>query len=116
MSQTANGRADITSSSGSITVSNAHGPLQLRTASGTVVVNGEPVGAWSVKAASGSVTMDVGASAAFDLDARSGSGRIDSAHPVTMTGHVSRKQLSGRVRGGGPRLEVTTASGAIRIR
>ena len=33
VSQTANGRADITSGSGNITVSNAHGPLRLRTAS-----------------------------------------------------------------------------------
>ena len=116
VSQTANGQADITSSSGNITVSNAHGPLRLRTASGAVAVNGEPAGAWTVRAASGDVVVDVGADAGFDLDARSGSGRINSAHPVTMTGHVSRRQLSGRVRGGGPRLEISTASGAIRIR
>jgi len=69
-----------------------------------------------VRAASGDVVVDVGADAGFDLDAHTGSGRINSAHPVTMTGHVSRRQLSGRVRGGGPRLEISTASGAIRIR
>ena len=114
--QTANGRADITSSSGNITVSNAHGPLRLRTASGAVVVNGQPVGTWSVRAASGNVTLDVGANAAFDLDAHSGSGRISSDLPVTITGPVSRRQLSGRVRGGGPRIAVSTSSGAIRIR
>lgn len=116
VSQTAKGRAEISSSSGNITVSNAHGPLRLRTASGAVAVNGEPTGAWTVRAASGNVMVDVGADAGFDLDAHTNSGRIDSAHSVTMTGQVSRRQLSGRVRGGGPRLEISTASGAIRIR
>ena len=81
-----------------------------------MAVNGEPAGAWIVRAASGNVTVDVGVNAAFDLDAHTGSGRIDSTHPVAMTGRVSRRELIGRVRGGGPRLEVTTASGAIRIR
>ena len=116
VSQMANGRTDITSASGNIMVSDAHGALRLRTASGTVAVNGEPTGPWSVNAASGSVTITVEGNAAFDLDAHSSSGRIESKFPVTTTGRLSRRQLSGQVRGGGPRIEVSTASGSIGIR
>jgi hypothetical protein len=116
VTQSANGRTEATSASGSITVSNAHGPLRLHTASGRVVVNGEPVSVWNVRAASGDVTVEVGANAAFELDAQTGSGRIHSEHPVTMTGRLSPRKLSGQIRGGGPRVEVTTASGSIRIR
>jgi hypothetical protein len=69
-----------------------------------------------VGAASGNVTIRVPANAAFDLEAHSGSGRIDSEHPITLVGSVSRRELRGQVRGGGPRIDVSTASGAIRIR
>jgi hypothetical protein len=116
ITQSANGRTEATSSSGSITVSNAHGPLRLRTASGRVVINGEPVEVWNVRAASGDVTVEVGANAAFELDAQTGSGRIRAEHPVTMTGRLSPRRMSGQIRGGGPRVEVSTASGSIRIR
>ena len=99
-----------------ITVSNAHGPLRLHAASGTVAVDGDPADSWNVNTASGNVTVRVPANAPFNLDAHSNSGRIDSDHPITMMGSLSRRQLSGQVRGGGPRLEISTSSGAIRIR
>jgi DUF4097 and DUF4098 domain-containing protein YvlB len=81
-----------------------------------VAVDGEPTGTWDVTAASGNVTVRVPANAAFDLDARSSSGRIDSEHPITLVGDLSRRQLRGQVRGGGPRVDVSTSSGTIRIR
>jgi DUF4097 and DUF4098 domain-containing protein YvlB len=106
----------VTTGSGDITVSDARGSLRLHAASGDVAVDGEPAGSWNVTAASGNVTIRVPANAAFDLDAQSASGRIDSEHPVTLVGSVSRRELHGRVRGGGPRIALSTASGAIRIR
>jgi DUF4097 and DUF4098 domain-containing protein YvlB len=116
VTQTAQGRTDITTGSGDISVSDAHESLRLRAGSGNVAVDGEPSGIWNVAAASGNVTVRVLPGAAFDLDAHSSSGRIDSEHPITAVGSVSRRQLRGQVRGGGPRVEVSTASGAIRIR
>jgi hypothetical protein len=116
VTQAAEGRTDVTTGSGKIIVSDAHGSVRLRAASGDVAVDGEPAGSWNVSAASGSVTIRLPAGAAFDLDAHSASGRIDSEHPVTLVGSVSRRQLRGQVRGGGPRIDVSTASGAIRIR
>jgi DUF4097 and DUF4098 domain-containing protein YvlB len=116
VTQTAQGRTDVTTGSGDISVSDAHESLRLRAASGNVAVDGKPSGPWNVAAASGNITVRVPPDAAFDLDAHSSSGRIDSEHPITVMGSVSRRQLHGQVRGGGPRVEVSTASGAIRIR
>jgi len=116
VTQTAGRRTEVTTGSGDITVSDAHGSLRLRAASGNVAVDGEPAGSWNVTAASGNVTVRLPANAAFDLDAHSSSGRIDSEHPITLSGSVSRRQLRGQVRGGGPGIDVSTTSGAIRIR
>jgi DUF4097 and DUF4098 domain-containing protein YvlB len=116
VSQTAQGRTEVTTGSGNITVSDAHGPVQLRAASGNVAVDGEPAGSWIVGTSSGNISVHVPANATFDLDARSRSGKIESEHPITLIGHVSRRQLRGQVRGGGPHIDVSTASGAIRIR
>jgi hypothetical protein len=112
----ARGRTVVTTGSGDITVADAKGSLQLRAASGDDAVNGQPAGSWNVTTASGSVTLSLPADARFDLDAHSNSGVLDSHHPITVLGSMSRRQLHGQVRGGGPRIELSTASGAIRIR
>ena len=110
------GRTVVTTGSGDINVRQAKGSLRLRAASGDVVVGGDPLDAWHVTTASGSVTLSVPPDARFDLDARSSSGRLDSQHPITVLGEFSRRQLHGKVRGGGPQVDVSTASGSIRIR
>jgi len=51
----------------------------------------------------------------FDLRAHTGSGSIDSRLPITISGGQERHQLSGKVRGGGPQVEVRTGSGSVEI-
>jgi DUF4097 and DUF4098 domain-containing protein YvlB len=53
--------------------------------------------------------------AAFDLDAHTGSGSINLAHPVMVQGSIGRKEVKGKVGGGGVPVEVQTGSGSIRI-
>jgi DUF4097 and DUF4098 domain-containing protein YvlB len=53
--------------------------------------------------------------AAFELDAETSSGSINSAHPVTVVGTLSKRRMRGTVRGGGFRLAVSTSSGSIRV-
>jgi hypothetical protein len=55
---------------------------------------------------------------AFDLDARTSSGTIDSVRPVTrtVTGKIDKRRIDGKVRGGGPLVQVSCSSGDIRIR
>jgi hypothetical protein len=116
IANSAEGRTAVTTGSGDISVTQPKGSLRLRAASGDVVVGGDPVDEWRVTTASGSVTLSMPPDAKFDLDAHSNSGRLDSEHPITVLGGFSRRQLHGKVRGGGPQVDVSTASGSIRIR
>ena len=54
--------------------------------------------------------------AAFDLRAESSSGGIEIDHPLTVQGRMTKRVVSGQVRGGGPLLAIDTGSGTIRIR
>jgi len=110
------GRVEVSTGSGDIDVRGARGPMHVRASSGDINVEGTPMATWDVSASSGDVSVEVPATAAFDLDAHTRSGRIETAFPVTTTGTLSKRELRGQVRGGGPRLEVSTSSGGIRIR
>lgn len=113
--QTAPGSVDVTTGSGDIFVSGARGPMRIRAASGDVIVEGRPTTTWVLGAASGDVTVRVPESEGFDVDARTASGDIQADHALAAASSISRNRLQGRVRGGGPLLEVTTASGSIHI-
>ena len=116
VTQVAKGRTEVSTGSGDITLSGANGAVRARASSGDVSVEGTPSAPWDVSASSGDVRMRMTADAAFDLEVRSGSGGIDTALPVTTTGSQSRRELRGQVRGGGPRVHVTTGSGSISLR
>ena len=109
------GHADVTTGSGSISMSGVKGALRLRAASGSITVDGEPTDAWDLDTASGSVDVRVPAGAAFDLSARSHSGHIHADRAVTVSGSFRERELHGQVGTGGPRVAVSTASGSIRI-
>jgi len=113
--QTAPGDVQVETGSGSIQLSGVRGALRADTGSGTVTIDGVPTGDWEIKASSGDINLRLNEDVGFDLRARTSSGRIESDHPVTVTGKLSKRELRGQVRGGGPRLEVQTSSGSIRI-
>lgn len=116
IAQAGKGDVDVSASSGGVTVTGADGALRVDCSSGSISVDGRPSGAWSLHSSSGGVSVNLPADAAFDLDAQASSGSIDSAHPVTMTGTIDKQRLQGKVRGGGPLVEIHTSSGGIRIR
>lgn len=113
--QSASGDVDAETGSGEITVSGVRGALRAHTGSGGIDAGGEPSGLWSLHAGSGNVNIRLKSDAAFDLNAHTSSGRVTLNHPVTVTGTLSPKDLKGKVRGGGPLIEVTTGSGDVRI-
>jgi hypothetical protein len=110
------GDVDVSSSSGTVVVTGVDGSARVSASSGGIDVEGRPSGPWAVHSSSGTVTLRLPGDAAFDIDAHVSSGQIDSAHPVTMSGRIERRRLQGKVRGGGPLVEVSSASGGIRIR
>jgi DUF4097 and DUF4098 domain-containing protein YvlB len=97
-------------------VSGVEGRLHARTSSGSIRASGRPGGDWDVISSSGSVHLQVDATAGFDLDAHASSGTIRVDQPVTVTGTVSKRELRGKVGGGGPLVRVSTSSGGITIR
>jgi hypothetical protein len=112
--QTAQGGVDVTTGSGDVFLSGARGPVRVRAASGDVVAEGEPAGTWTLGASSGDVTVRVPEAAAFDIDVRTASGDIRTDYSLSSTS-FSRHRLQGRVRGGGPLVEVRTSSGSVHI-
>jgi len=115
LEQTAAGNAEIETGSGSVEARGVRGALRVRTGSGTITAEGEATGEWRLHAGSGNVTVHLPGEAAFDLNARTSSGHIHSAHPITVQGIISPRELHGKVRGGGVLVDVSTSSGAIQI-
>ena len=109
------GRVDAHTGSGSINATSITGPSILRTGSGSVHLDQTSAGAVQAMTGSGSVTIRLPNSGGFDLRARTGSGRVYCDQPITVSGTINPHNLNGRVRGGGPLVEVTTGSGAIRV-
>ena len=110
------GRTGVGTGSGDVRVTGVRGPLSLHTASGDIEVEGTPAAPWNLAASSGNVRVVMSPDAAFDLEASSSSGRIESDSPVAVTGRLSRRVIRGQVRGGGPAVAISTASGDIEIR
>lgn len=117
----AKGPGDIEAHTGSgdVTLRGISGGLRVQTGSGDLIAEGSQTGPWELRTGSGNVELRLPSEAAFDLDATTSSGDLTVDHPVTMTveGRVgrSRHELNGKVRGGGPELNVRTSSGDVHI-
>jgi DUF4097 and DUF4098 domain-containing protein YvlB len=113
--QSAPGSVRVKTGSGGIEARGVRGSLEARAGSGGIDADGDPRGGWIVHTGSGSVRLRLAADAAFDLNAHTSSGSISVNRPVTVQGMINRKEIHGRVRGGGPQVEVQTGSGNIEI-
>jgi len=115
LEQVAAGDVKVGTGSGGIEAHGVKGRLRVRTGSGTIKADGNPTGEWTLHTSSGSIYVRLPGDAAFELAAETSSGRINSAHPVTVTGTISPRKMRGTVRGGGFLLDVSTSSGSIHI-
>jgi DUF4097 and DUF4098 domain-containing protein YvlB len=116
LEQSGPGQVNVHSGSGGVRVRGVKGGLTVETGSGSIAVAGEMAGDWRIDASSGDVEVELPPTAAFDVDVHTSSGHIESDHPVTVTGTLSKKTLRGAVRGGGSRLDIETSSGSVSIR
>ncbi len=101
--------------SGSIDATGIVGGVSAKTRRGGVKIERTPTSDWTVRTGSGSIGLRLPNDAGFNLDVRTGSGSIDTTHPVELRGSISRRQMQGRVRGGGPRIDASAGSGSIRL-
>jgi len=115
LEQTAPGTVRVGTGSGGMELHGVRGSLEARAGSGGIRADGDPSGAWLLRTGSGTVQVKVPSSAAFDLNAHTSSGSISVNHPVTVEGSMGKKEIHGKVRGGGVPVEVTTGSGNIEI-
>jgi DUF4097 and DUF4098 domain-containing protein YvlB len=115
LEQSASGSVHAETGSGGLELRHVKGSLQAHAGSGNVRVEGEATGEWMVRTGSGSVELRLPNNASFDLDAHTGSGSINLSHPVMVQGSIGRKDVKGKVGGGGVPVEVQTGSGSIRI-
>jgi hypothetical protein len=107
------GAAAVRTGSGDVRVRGAGG-LEAQTGSGDADAE-EVGGVVSVKTGSGDVR--VGRAEAARVSVRTGSGDIDAGGlELTKVEKQSERSLVADVRGGGPLLKISTASGGVRIR
>lgn len=116
MTQTAPGDVEVSTGSGSSELTGVIGALRASAGSGRITVDGSMAGDWDLHSGSGGIRVTLPADAAFDIEAESSSGGIDIDHPVTVQGRMSKREVTGEVRGGGPLLKIDSGSGGIRIR
>jgi hypothetical protein len=64
---------------------------------------------------SGGADITLASTGGYELQAHSDSGGI-TAPEITISGEISRRRLAGKLRGGGPLVDVRTDSGRISIR
>jgi len=115
LDQTTSGSVRADTGSGGMELRGVHGSLEAQAGSGTITAEGNPTGSWTVHSGSGSIRLKLASDAAFDLDAHTSSGSISVSQPVTVQGSMGRKELRGKVHGGGVPVEVETGSGNIEI-
>jgi len=117
--ETAAGDIDLHTGSGDVTVRGIQGAFRGEAGSGDITAEGTQMGGWEIRTGSGNIRVRLPANAAFDANLSTSSGTMDVNAAITMTvqGRVqeTHKQITGKVRGGGPVLSLHTGSGDIHI-
>jgi hypothetical protein len=113
----ASGSIEARTTNGEITAETTGGPVEARTTNGSINVRMAklPTQGASYHTTNGTITLTLPDGTDADLQARTTNGSVISDFDITMSGTLSRRNLSGRIGRGGPRLDVATTNGNIRI-
>lgn len=124
--QSVNGDIDLRGVSGKLNVESTNGDIQIgdatdaalraSTSNGDIEFEGSlaPNDISTISTISGDVVVRLPEDSSFTLDATTISGEIDSDFEL-QDGQESRRERSGTVGNGGPRLEIETTSGDISV-
>jgi len=110
-----NGPIYARTDSGGIDALEIAGSIDAGANSGGIRVSQTAPAAIRTRADSGGAYITLARAGGYDIRAHAGSGRI-AAPDVTVSGTISRHEVNGRIRGGGPLVDVRTDSGDINIR
>ena len=102
---------------GSIEIAQASGYVKAETVGGSVTVRfaSQPTADSSLKTMAGSVRVELPKNVKLDLDARSAGGSVSTDYSVETASYRGRESLQGKINGGGPRLELRSSFGSIRV-
>lgn len=112
------GTAQVETSGGGITLENIVGSVDASTSGGGIqAVLPSPVpGDVHLETSGGNISLKVPSAAGFQIDAESSGGGVSSEVPLTSTATRERDDLKGVVNQGGPKVQLRTSGGGIRIR
>lgn len=116
--QDVNARVEASSTNGGITIERLSGSLAANVVNGGVRADLAAVtGEVRISSTNGGVRLDLPLDVKADLDASwvNGGINVDRAFRVEAV-NDSRRQLSARLNGGGPRISLTTVNGGLRVR
>ena len=100
--------------SGGIEANGIAGPIDAETDSGGIRLEQTSAAPIRAKADSGGVTIRLASNAGYDVNVESESGHI-SVRDVTVNGEISKRHIAGKVRGGGPTVNVRVDSGDVSV-
>lgn len=100
--------------SGGIQATDIAGNIDVQTDSGGIRVAQKQPGEIRAKADSGGAHITLAGASGYDIRATSGSGRVNVSD-VAVHGTLSRNHIEGKVRGGGPLVDVHVSSGPVTI-
>jgi len=113
------GSLDASTNDGHLRIRGRFESLRLETGDGSVtaeVLPGSKLATnWSIHTGDGSVTVRLSDGISADLEAHTGDGNISSQLPLMVSGILGRKDLRGKLGGGGPTLQIRTGDGSIRL-
>jgi putative adhesin len=113
------GSLDASTNDGHLRVRGRFDSLRLETGDGSVtadVLQGSRLANnWSIHTGDGSVTVRLSDGISADLEAHTRDGSISSQLPLMVSGILGRKDLRGKLGGGGPTLQIRTGDGSIRL-
>ena len=106
------GGVSVETGSSAINLRGVQGALSASTRSGRVSVIGVPHETWDVSTGSGGVDIDTGSAISLAVEATTGSGSV-KVTGAPVDGFVSKRKVTGTIRGGGPLVRVTSRSGSV---
>jgi len=105
---------DASTNSGSLSVYNAEGQVQLKTKSGSIEYKGDPVGDCRFETTSGGITLDLPTELDMAVDLSTTAGSVDAN--CDLVGSASRSSAEGVVGDGlKGRITARTKAGSIEM-
>jgi DUF4097 and DUF4098 domain-containing protein YvlB len=110
------GNVEVETSGGAISVDEVAGNIDAETSGGSIKarISKQPSEDSRLHTSGGSVIVYLASKIAVDLEARTSGGRVKSDFDVD--GSVKRNRIVGKINGGGPRLDLSTSGGSVRIK